>query len=59
MNDEERILWESQATRINRIEDKVDELLRFKYWFVGVASAIGSVATLIVGKIFNSFGGHG
>lgn len=49
MNDQ---AFELIIAQINRLEDKVDELVRWKYYFTGVAAVIGAmfggVASLVV-----------
>lgn len=40
MNDQ---TFELLISQINRLEQKVDELIRWKYYFTGVAAVVGSI----------------
>lgn len=52
MNDQ---AFELLLSQINRLEEKVDELIRWKYYFTGVAAVIGAffggIASLVVAWI--------
>ena len=48
-------VFELILTKLSALEIKVDELVAFKYQFIGVASAVSFIVSGVVGFIFKVF----
>jgi len=44
--------WGLLTDRLDRMEDKLDSLIQFKYWFIGVGGAVSCVVSFLVTVYF-------